>query len=247
MKANKVALGMLSFFLYGSVLAGTMGDAPRSWAKVFTLSAGPAWTDSGDTQTFFLAPEIEKTYSASKNTSTLFNGEVFLGVQHSLSATILGQIGLAVAATSNTAINGEIWDDADPQFNTLIYSYKINHAHVAVKGKLLADMGYMAIPYVSASAGVGFNRAHNFNNTPVIFEALPNSNYGSNSETAFSYTVGVGLQKAINQNLQVGIGYEFADWGKSQLGRAFGQTLGNGLSQGHVYTNGLMFNLSFLA
>lgn len=90
MKANKAVLGALSICLYGSALAGTMGEAPRSWAKVMTLSAGPAWTDSGDTQTFFLAPEIEKTYSAAQNTSSLFNGEVFLGLQHSLNATISG-------------------------------------------------------------------------------------------------------------------------------------------------------------
>jgi opacity protein-like surface antigen len=117
---------------------------------------------------------------------------------------------------------------------------------VAVKGKLLADMGYMAIPYVSGSVGVGFNRAHNFNNIPVIFEALPNPNFASNTETAFSYTVGAGLQKALTPNWQVGAGYEFADWGKSQLGLAPGQTLGNGLAQDHVYTNALMFNVTYV-
>ncbi|MCL9683985.1 outer membrane protein [Legionella maioricensis] len=247
MKANKVVVGTLGICIYGGVMAGTMGEVPNSWARVITLSAGPAWTDSGDTPTFFLAPEIEKTYNAAQNTSTLFDGEVFLGVQHSLNAVISGQIGLAVAATTSTTINGEIWDDADPQFNNLVYSYKINHAHVAVKGKLLADMGYMAIPYVSGSVGVGFNRAHNFNNTPIIFEALPNPNFASNTETAFSYTVGIGLQKAITPNWQVGAGYEFADWGKSQLGLALGQTLGNGLAQDHVYTNALMFNVTYLA
>jgi hypothetical protein len=87
MKAYKVVVGALGVCIYGGAMAGTMGEA-SNWRRVITLSAGPAWADSGDTQTFFLAPEIEKTYSAAKNTSTLFDGEVFLGVQHSLNAII---------------------------------------------------------------------------------------------------------------------------------------------------------------
>jgi hypothetical protein len=43
------------------------------------------------------------------------------------------------------------------------------------------------------------------------------------------------------------MGYEFADWGQSHLGSAQGQTLGRGLSLQHLYTNGLMFNLTYTA
>jgi len=70
-----------------------------------------------------------------------------------------------------------------------------------------------------------FNHAYSFNNTPTIFEALPNANFSSNTETAFTYTLGAGVQRVINQHWQVGIGYEFADWGKSKLSRAPVQTL----------------------
>lgn len=44
-----------------------------------------------------------------------------------------------------------------------------------------------------------------------------------------------------------GIGYEFADWGRSQLNRAPGQTLNSGLSLSHLYTNGFLFNLTYSA
>lgn len=214
---------------------------------VITLSASPTWTNGGETQTFYLGPSIQKTYTANKNTSTLFDGELFLGIERALRANFHGQLGLAVAATSDASLSGDIWDDADPRFNNFNYTYKIQHTHIALKGKLLGDMGHVLKPYVSGSVGVGFNQAYNYNSTPTVFAAVPAPNFTSNMTTAFTYTVGLGLQRAINVHWKASLGYEFADWGKSQLGIASGQTLGGGLSLNHLYTNGLQFSLSYCA
>lgn len=92
---------------------------------------------------------------------------------------------------------------------------------------------------------VGFNQAHGFTNTPLNFHAVVNPNFEPRTEVALTYTLGVGMQKPLNKNWQVGIGYEFSDWGKSQLGRANGQTLNSGLKLAHLYTHGLLFNLTY--
>ncbi len=246
----KKMMGLLSLsmsFLMGSVQAGTMGPTRPDWTWVGTFSAGPVWGASAETQTIELAPDIVKTYTMEESNDAIFDGEVFLGIQKTLSQTLQGQLGVAVGFTNNTSLHGSIWDDADPEFNNFIYSYKLQHTHVAAKAKLLAELGLVAMPWVSGSIGVGFNDAHGFNNTPIIFEALPTPNFASHTETSFTYTVGAGLQKALNDHWQVGVGYEFADWGKSRLGRAEGQTLNSGLSLNHFYTNGVLFNLTYLA
>lgn len=74
-------------------------------------------------------------------------------------------------------------------------------------------------------------------------------NFASNTTTAFTYTVGVdvGVEKRLDQHWQAGIGYEFADSGRSELDRASGQTLNNGLSLSHLYTNGFLLNLTYSA
>ena len=180
-------------------------------------------------------------------THALLDGEVFLGIQKNLRDKLEGQIGLAVATTANAGLSGDIWDDADPQFNNYTYSYQVRHTHIALKGKLLADRGYVLTPWISGSVGVGFNQAHDFSNTPSISQAVAMPNFSSNTQTSFTYTVGAGVQKALNQHWQLGVGYEFADWGRSQLGRASGQTVNNGLSLSHLYTNGFLFNLTYLA
>ncbi|PWY54176.1 hypothetical protein DGG96_18370 [Legionella qingyii] len=240
-------LVLLMNILSGSTIAGTMGESVSHFNYIAELSIGPVWESGGATQTFFLAPEIEKTYTADKSTHALADFEILLGLQKALSPTFWGQLGATVAATTNASLSGDIWDDADPEFDNFTYSYKIQHTHIALKGKLLADMGFVVMPWVSGSIGVGFNEARSFRNIPKIFEALPNPNFASHTQTAFTYTVGAGIQKALNQNWQVGVGYEFADWGKSQLGRASGQTIGEGLELNHFYTNGVLFNITYLA
>ncbi|WP_019216728.1 outer membrane protein [Legionella tunisiensis] len=144
-------------------------------------------------------------------------------------------------------MSGYIWDDADPQFNIYIYNYRIKHSHIAVKAKILADRGYVVIPWISGSIGVGFNEAYRFTSMPTIFEALPTPDFVSHTKTAFTYTLGAGIQKALTPNWQIGIGYEFADWGKSQLARAPGQTVSTGLTLDHLYTNGFLVNITYLA
>jgi len=228
-----------------SLLTRLPGVFKSSW--VATLALGPVWESAGNTQSFYLAPNIEKTYAANHASYALVDGEGFLGIQQSLREKLKGQIGLAVVTTGNASLSGRIWDDADSQFNNYTYHYQVRHTHLALKGKLLAERGYILTPWVSGSLGVGFNQAHDFSNTPTITQAVVMPNFSSNTTTAFTYTLGVGIERYLNQHWQVGLGYEFADWGKSGLGRASGQILNTGLSLAHLYTNGFLFNLTYAA
>ncbi|MDR3442570.1 MAG: outer membrane beta-barrel protein [Legionella sp.] len=246
---NKPSIIITLLALSKVLQAGTMGPAvtPDAWRPVLTLSAGPAWSNNnGKTQTVFLQSDIEKTYAAKKRSSTLGTGELFLGVQKLVHERVLGQLGVAVAAASNIKLAGDIWEDADPEFNNFTYAYNVNQLRVAAKGKLLANWEHSVAPYISGSLGVGFTNAHNFSITPKIFEEIPAPGFRRHNNTTFSYTVGAGLQKSINNNLQAGIGYEFADWGKSHLRRAPGQTLNSGLHLSSIYTHELQFSLSYI-
>jgi opacity protein-like surface antigen len=219
--------------LAGNAVAGTMGPVVKDLNWVGSISAGPVWARGSGS-------EVEKTYVAMRSTDRVASGELFIGLQKNLSSTLRGQLGLAAATTGNTRLQGLIWNNANHQFNTS--HYKIRHNHIAVKGKLLLDDGYWLAPWVSGSLGVGFNRAYNFTTNL----ALHNANFGNHTKTAFTYTLGTGVQKYINDNWQIGVGYEFADWGKSKLGRSLTQTVNSGLKLNHLYTNGVLFNITYL-
>lgn len=162
-----------------------------------------------------------------------------------LSQEVQGQLGLAFAVTSQAEIKGETWDDANPLFNNFVYHHKLEHKHIAIKGKLLTEIAHRLLPWLSASFGLGFNEASSFESTPIIFEALPNAPFSSKTKNTFTYTLGIGLQKIISDHIQVGVGYEFSDWGKSELGPADGQLLDTGLSLNNFYTNGIIFNITY--
>ncbi|WP_233588706.1 hypothetical protein [Legionella sp. km535] len=93
-----------------------------------------------------MAPEIEKTCAARKFTNAIASGELFVGIQKSLTSQWLGKLRLAAATFGNAKLQGGIWDDADPQFDNYSYLYKVRNSRVAVKGKLLLDKGYWSCP-----------------------------------------------------------------------------------------------------
>ena len=147
----------------------------------------------------------------------------------------------------NARVDGVIWDDADPQFNNHSYRYKVRNTRVGIKGRALLDKGQKVVPYVSGSVNIGFNRSHEFTNNPLIFQALANENFASNTKTSFSYTLGAGVQTPLNNYWHAGIGYEFLDFGKSRLNRAPGQTMNSGLRLNNLYTNSVLINLTYVA
>jgi opacity protein-like surface antigen len=246
MKKNSILFALSTIILGSNALANIAPAIPQTdWKWVTSISMGPAWTSAGDTQTFDLTPDIEKTFKAKQANSTLGSVELFFGLQKPLFNQVLGQLGLMLSRATNADLRGNIWDDADPQFDNYTYQYKIRHNAVALKGLLLLDKGSW-LPWISGSVGVGFNYSHGFTNTPTIYEGLPADNFSNNSKASFTYTLGVGIQKPLNKHCQMGIGYEFADWGQSELGRANAQTLNSGLALNHLYISSVLMNLTYL-
>jgi opacity protein-like surface antigen len=233
--------------LSGTVLANTMGAVNSSdhWRPVVALGGGPAWTNPGENQTFYLQPDVQKGYVASKSTQHLASGEFLLGLQKTLNPYLTGQFGLTVVDASEVKLNGNILEDADPDFNNFSYIYRIKHTSVGLKGRLIGNAWYGVQPYISGSIGLGFNRACDFSMTPKISEEVSAPGFISNTKTAFSYSLGAGIQKSLSPNWQVGVGYEFADWGSYDLDRAAGQTMNHGLSLNNVYIQQLQFSVIY--
>lgn len=229
---------------YSTHYVGKMGVSPKfyPWSKIATLSLGSAWVNPHPTEIIQVKPDLKNQYRGASNSQALVDGELFLGVQRAVHHNFLGQIGVAVAAVSEAQLKGDqlsLYGDTN-----LLYAYNVNHTHLALKAKVLAEPDDIISPYVSGSLGVGFNHAYDFyvkpmnaNGTSVLFQ--------SNTTTAFTYTLGAGIQTDLNAAWQIGVGYEFADWGTSGLGRAAVQTLGDGLQLNHLYSNELQLNLTY--
>jgi opacity protein-like surface antigen len=215
--------------------------------NVYTLSIGAGWPiNDQKNQTLSLEPDLESTYTGGSYHRVPVQGELFVGWQESLPLQLIGQIGLAVGASSNVSIIGSIWEDADPVFDNYTYGYLISHRQVMVEGVLLVPYWNKVTPYIKAGVGAGFNQAYGYTITPSIINAVAPPAFQSHLTSTFTYMVAAGLQKSISSNWQAGLGYAFSDWGKSQFNPATGETLNNAPSMSHYYVNSLVIQLSYL-
>lgn len=215
-------------------------------SKVISLSVGAAWNQSFRAKTFFIQPEMERTYTANQSSNGFTTGDLFLGLQKEFSSQLFGQLGVSLTTGNQVRLSGDMWDDASPELNNHRYSYKVEHSHLALKGKWLVNSGHWVVPWVSGTLGLAWNKAYAFENRASIPEALINDNFAANTVTAFTYAIGVGLQKPLTQHVQVGLGYEFANWGSNKLGPTADQTLNQSFFNSHVLVHAILFNLTLV-
>lgn len=218
------------------------------YPTVITFNLGPGWPTSSQNEVIELLPQVNNRYISSSNTDAFIDGELFLGWQEKINQCKYldaSQIGIAYMVTNSAKIKGVIWQANNPLFDNEIYSYRIKHSHVALRGKLLSVPKDSYQGYFTGSVGVAFNTSYAFNAFPVISTVLRSSGFQTNTETGFTYTLGAGVQKKLNKNWAIGMGYQFADWGKSRLNRAPGQTMNSGIGFQNFYTQEAQFNLTY--
>ncbi|WP_298624939.1 outer membrane beta-barrel protein [uncultured Legionella sp.] len=219
-------------------------EIPILWSSIITLSGGPAWASPGQNQYLYPQPLPQfNHYSYHSQTTTLGSGELFFGLQRMIQPNILGELGLGVAGAGEAKVSGVVNVNGIPDVHS--FDYKVSHARVEMKGKLIGVSFQPVQPYLSGSFGAGFNSSHSYNTLSRLPYVYPSPWFADNTTVAFSYTLGAGLQMMLAPHWQIGVGYEWADWGKSYLGED-GSTITKGPRLTHLYTNELLFSLSYL-
>jgi opacity protein-like surface antigen len=243
---QKIFLSLLASLLPAMTFASDSilpDDLPKEYSSVITFSGGVAFATAGQNQYLYPSPvPAFQYYAYNSSSSTAATGEIFFGLQEALSPNWVGQLGLSLAGMTDVKVTGSTNVNGNP--NAYDYSYKVSHGRLALRGKLIAECVKSMQPYVTGSLGVAFNDSHDY--IPVWNNASVDAPlwYGSNVTTAFPYSVGLGVQKNINKNWQAGVGYEFADLGKSYL-NGDGVVLGKGLRLTHLYTNQVLLSVSY--
>lgn len=257
MKVLLRSLSIAGFCFSTMTSAGSMGypgepDAPviqNGCSKVVTLSLGPAWYSMGEVPVTNNPPLYQNIYFPEKVSGTVGSGEIFFGLARPLNYQISGQLGLAVGYSGDATQKGQLYI-YQPVSDFGKYFYKVSNTRISLKGKMLAAWPYVIKPYISGSTGVGFNRSFNYGYTTPPF-AMPYSNrpyYANNTVVAFSWTAGIGIQGNLNDHWQVGVGYEFADWGKNNFKQLLVKNPNEyyiGLHSNSLYTNSVQFSLSY--
>jgi opacity protein-like surface antigen len=243
---NALALSIIS----QAASAGTMGNvAPTSSIHpLLTFTIGPDFVKAGREQTLSLLPPFENHYTNDNTYQTVLDVGGFLGFEYAFSNQFSTQLGVSGYYDSNLNTKGNVWQFALPIFDNLTYKFKIQHARVMVGGKVLSALSSFTSlhPYFSWEVGAAFNRALNYEETPIVPTVLPTTPFADHTQTSFAYGVGVGLDYNVSKQIRVGVGYQFADFGSVSLGPTPAALTNQSLSIPHLYTNQLRFQLTYL-
>jgi opacity protein-like surface antigen len=212
---------------------------------VATFSIGPAWTNAGETQNLYQDPNNWAEFVADRPSSTITAGELFLGIEKNLPWNLFIHLGVTGVLTSNVTLSGAGYGNSDPTDELFTYGYHINHGHLGLKAKLFKDLPSPVLPWISGSIGIGKNRSSGYSDQGILSNPFPP--FADKTVTSFTYTLGAGLQFVYLDNWQFGLGFEFADWGKSGLGGYPEEVFTSNLNLTHLYTKGVMFNLTYVS
>ena len=250
MLKKMMGAGFISLFAFGAFASDydqvISGEFPIVWQPIITISGGPAWAGPGQNQYLYPItppPPTITYYQYQTQTGALATGEIFFGLQRIVAPGLTGQLGLGLAGASDAKLQGVTTVDGVP--NIYSYTYKVNQGRLELKGKLISNYFQACQPYLSGSFGAGFNNSHDYIPISAYPLILPAPWFASHTTVGFSYTLGLGLQTMVSPHWQLGMGYEFADWGKSFLD-GDNVNYDGGLSLTHMYSNELLFSIGYV-
>jgi opacity protein-like surface antigen len=227
-------------------------NAETPWHAVISLGSGAAITSSiGSSQTFPIAnPVVDQFYIYTNNRPAQTGGllDSFVGVEWAFHSNWAMQMGLSYNQTWDFKAQGSLLQGADAQsVDQYSYQYSIITRQLLAESKLLYRFKERYLPYVLLGLGAAFNTASNYTTTVPPFLTFTRQ-YNNNTQTSFSYALGMGMDVQMIDNFRFGLGYRFADLGRIKLGKAIIDTnnAGGTLSQSHLYAHEVLAQITWM-
>lgn len=252
-KISQYGLGMklsifkltLSFFL---LISATVYAQPDKGVLLpFTsLSLGADLIRIGRSQAINFAPEITNTFTAANENKPSASMGLVLGFEKKLSHDIFFQLGMTSYFNTEVNATGHVWEFSLPEFDNFIYHYRIQSSRIMLSSKLMTTIPTKIHPYLNAELGMGFNQARGFAQDRLVADSVPMIPFNDHVEQSLSWALGVGFDIEINSKARIGLGYQFANLGKTKLGLTPSQATNNTLSLSNMYTHQLRVQLTSL-
>ena len=128
-------------------------------------------------------------------------------------------LGLEYSYYMPATVKGVIEEFADPEQANFKYKYKVAHHNLRLIGKADLYRWQNWMPYVSAGAGISWNRFSGYSQE-IISEGestRPDLGFSNKTKLNFSYSVGAGMDYIFTRNIWGGLGYRYDHfgWGKT--------------------------------
>ena len=207
-------------------------------------------------QTYFGADDSVFSYSGTKSNSSPFLIGLGMGAEKQLSnSNFRARAGLEYITIWPTQINGLHSVGDEPQTYTLYNThYQMQTQQTLLTARVSKALQQDYHLYLMAGLGLSFNRLSQYRTSTVdsgSFNLTPS--FANHTQSSFSYSLGAGIEREIEEHIRLGLGYRFSDLGKASFG--LGQVMMNTyaapvpftLVSSHAYSNQLLVQLSYIA
>jgi opacity protein-like surface antigen len=191
---------------------------------VVTLSLGADNAQFTQTSpTIYFGPtviDMFNVYVPTNTSNTQLLGGVFVGAQFDVTSKIAWQLGASYYQNSDFQLQGNAYQQGLSSMINSYYNYDVASTRVFAETKLLCNLKNIFHPYVDAGVGDAFNRSSNYLERPYPFngaDTYPTLVEANHTAGNFAYMAGLGVDVNLTKNLLVGLGYRYADLGKSSL------------------------------
>ncbi|MCZ6913119.1 MAG: TonB-dependent receptor [Rickettsia endosymbiont of Ixodes persulcatus] len=156
-------------------------------------------------------------------------------------------LGLEYSYDMSATVKGVIEEFANPGQANFKYKYKITHhnLHLISKANLYRWQNWM--PYVSAGAGIVWNRFSGYSEQAIskLPSLRPNPEFTNRTESNFSYSLGAGIDYVFNENLWGGLGYRYDHFGWGKTGDTNAKFLDKSIKN-TLRAHAIIFSLRYL-
>ncbi len=232
------------------MLSSNALGSESSVAPFWGVAAGWAISSGAGESDYFTYGFSQYQYDAESDTQAHGNYGGLLGLEWSFHPNYALQSALAYYYFSPQQAEGTIRQGVSLDHSTPFrYHYQITSQQLLIENKLVFPINNTYYPFLLLGLGVAFNNSEDYDihyPADLIFTPF----YEDNQNTAFSYSVGLGLDYRIFEKMRLGLSYRFSDLGRASLGQRTIDPIhpiavSGSLEDSHLTLQQILFHLSF--
>lgn len=220
----RFCLIIIAFLLSSEASARTL-EFLENTHPLFTFFGGSALINTdAHTQTYVGTDDNQFIYHNKNNTESAGLVGAFLGIELPLiQQKLFIQTGIEYEYISNTTISGSNTVGIEPETATAYnYQWQLETQQLLAVAKLFTSFQPLKFnpiyPYISVGLGSAFNKSSHFKSVTEETGSINIApSFRNHTQTSFTYSLGLGVDIPLNNNIRIGLGYRFSDLGPASL------------------------------
>jgi len=243
-------IGPLLMVASNALFAEEIYDPLEDIKVVISLRGGVDIMDVGGSKTMNTSYSVDAperfVVEDERQTRAVWGGLLGLEMPLGESERYYWQSGAAYYQTSMLRIHGTVEELSVAGHPARDFHYSVRNQRIMWENKLIAKLNQRFAVYVLGGLGLAVNEAYGYEEAPRSSDVGVIQKFDDRTKDSFSYSVGLGLEMELIEQLRLGAGYQFSNLGQIRLGYADVPNHSyDSLSQTTTKTNEFIANLTY--